>query len=66
LSAPPSFVRLGLAVVNRNRFEGRKIAMEIERLWPGDPDLERFKRELGEGEPPLMQGRPLRPRWRKP
>ena len=60
------FVRLGMAVVNRNRFEGRKIAMEIERLWPADPDLERIKREFSEGEPPPMQGRPLRPRWRKP
>jgi len=54
------FVRLGLAVVNHNRFEGRKIAMEIERLWPGDPDLERIRREFGEEE------RPLRPRRRKP
>ena len=57
------FVRLGMAVVNRNRFEGRKVAMEIERLWPGDPDLERIKREFGEEAPPP---RPLRPRWRKP
>jgi predicted Ser/Thr protein kinase len=60
------FVRLGMAVANRNRFEGRKIAMEIERIWPGDPDLERFKREFGEEAAPPMQGRPLRPRWRKP
>ncbi|HKS24788.1 MAG TPA: hypothetical protein VJZ76_18475, partial [Thermoanaerobaculia bacterium] len=58
------FVRLGMAVVNHNRFEGRKVGMEIERLWPGDPDLERFKREFAEEEPP-MKGRP-RPRWRKP
>jgi hypothetical protein len=50
--------------VNENRFEGRKVAMEIERLWPGDPDLERIKKAFGGEE--LPQGRPLRPRWRKP
>ncbi|HEV2721724.1 MAG TPA: serine/threonine-protein kinase [Thermoanaerobaculia bacterium] len=59
------FVRLGMAVVNGNRFEARKVGAEIERLWPGDPELERIRREFGEQVP--EQGRqPLRPRWRKP
>ncbi len=59
------FVRLGMAVVNGNRFEARKVGAEIERLWPGDPELERIKREFGtEGPEPGRQ--PLRPRWRKP
>ncbi len=57
-------VRLGLAVVNGNRMEARKVGFEMERLWPGDPDLERIKKEFGGEE--LPQGRPLRPRWRKP
>jgi len=57
-------VRLGMAVVNGNRMEARKVGFEMERLWPGDPDLERIKKEFGGEE--LPQGRPLRPRWRKP
>ena len=56
-------VRLGMAVVNGNRQEARKVGFEMERLWPGDPDLERIKREFGDQIP---QGRPPRPRWRKP
>ena len=58
------FVRLGMAVVNGNRVEARKVGAEIERLWPGDPDLERVKREFGAEVPERQQ--PLRPRWRKP
>ena len=56
-------VRLGMAVVNGNRPEARKVGFEMERLWPGDPDLDRIRKEFGEDVP---QGRPLRPRWRKP
>jgi serine/threonine protein kinase len=56
-------VRIGMAVVNGNRMEARKVGLEMERMWPGDPDLERIKREFGDEIP---QGRPLRPRWRKP
>ena len=57
-------VRLGMAVVNGNRQEARKVGLEMERLWPGDPDLARVKKEFGGEE--LPQGRPQRPRWRKP
>jgi TolA-binding protein/predicted Ser/Thr protein kinase len=56
------FVRLGMAIVNGNRMEARKVGLEIERNWPGDPELDRIRREFGD-EPP--QGRPQRPRWRK-
>jgi hypothetical protein len=60
------FVRLGMAIVNGNRMEARKVGLEIERLWPGDPELERIKNEFGEepGREPGRQG--MRPRWRKP
>jgi predicted Ser/Thr protein kinase/TolA-binding protein len=59
------FVRLGMAIVNGNRIEARKVGLEIERLWPGDPELERIKNEFAQ-EPGREPGRPVRPRWRKP
>jgi len=58
-------VRLGMAIVNGNRAEARKVGAEIERLWPGDPDLERVKREFG-AEVPEPGRQPFRPRRRNP
>jgi len=59
------FTRLGMAIVNGNREEARKVGREIATLWPGDPELERIKAQFAEEVP--EQGRqPLRPRWRKP
>ena len=31
------------------RFQAQQIGREIERRWPGDPDLERIRAEFREG-----------------
>jgi serine/threonine protein kinase/alkylhydroperoxidase/carboxymuconolactone decarboxylase family protein YurZ len=54
--------RLGMAISTGHRQEAQKIGREIERQWPGDPDLARVIREFG-NEPVRP---PLWPRWRKP
>ncbi len=41
--------RLGIAVAMHNRMQWERIAREIERRWPGDPDLERIRGTFGDG-----------------
>ncbi|MEA2337031.1 MAG: eukaryotic-like serine/threonine-protein kinase [Thermoanaerobaculia bacterium] len=35
--------RIGLALADRNRFEIQRLAEDIWRQWPGDPDLSRMR-----------------------
>jgi serine/threonine protein kinase len=44
--------RLCVAITNGNRFEVQKVGMEIERMWPGDPDLEAIRRAYPPEERP--------------
>jgi len=39
--------RLGIAIALHHRFQAEEIAREIWRRWPGDPDLQRIRREFG-------------------
>ncbi len=38
--------RLGIAIALHHRFQAEEIAREIWRRWPGDPDLQRIRREF--------------------
>jgi len=49
--------RLCMAISNGNRFEAQKVGMEMERMWPGDPDVEAIHRAY---PPEERMGRPRR------
>jgi hypothetical protein len=40
---------LGIAIAMNRRSQAQQIGREIERRWPGDPDLERIRAEFREG-----------------
>ena len=40
---------LGVAIAMHQRLRAEEIARRIERQWPGDPDLQRIRSELGGG-----------------
>jgi len=43
---------LGIAIAMHLRLRAEEIARRIERQWPGDPDLQRIRNELGGGRRP--------------
>jgi predicted Ser/Thr protein kinase len=43
---------LGLAIANGERLRAAELGREIHRLYPGDPDLERIRREFMKEPPP--------------
>jgi hypothetical protein len=53
--------RLGLAIATRDRPQAQQIAREMSSRWPGDPELERIRREFGG-----MTGEGQRPFGRRP
>ena len=53
---------LGLAIANGERLRAAELGREIHRLYPGDPDLERIRREFIKEPPP----RPFRRRLGRP
>ncbi len=42
-----AFARLRMAIARGDRDEAEAIAREIHRRWPGDPELQRLRREFG-------------------
>ncbi len=42
-----AFARLEMAIATRHKLQAEVTAREIARRWPGDPDLERIRREFG-------------------
>ena len=43
---------LGIAIAMHQRFRAEQIGRQIERQWPGDPDLERIRSEFARGRRP--------------
>jgi len=43
---------LGIAIANGERLRAAELGREIHRLYPGDPDLERIRREFIKEPPP--------------
>jgi serine/threonine protein kinase len=39
--------RLGLAIATRNKPQAQQLVREMSSRWPGDPELERIRREFG-------------------
>jgi len=52
--------RLCMALSNSNRFEAQRVGMEIERQWPGDPDVAAIREAYPPEERPF-RGRRFRP-----
>jgi len=53
--------RLCLAICNANRFEAQKVGFEIDRMWPGDPDVAAIRAAYPPDERIGRPGRRFRP-----